>query len=178
MKKLDPEGLKELAISILEEVAKTNPQRIVVLTLPWWPEKSFSSVVLHVQVCEKETATMWQDVNGWMERLKISPQPPIKIHRIPNSEKEYMSRVINTLKNLKNLTRLEISMCIRVMKKLSDHEEIVKLFDRFFLLKSRHKLADEEKKCTWLYLCDKDGFFNPAIELHELDRSEMLALLF
>ena len=174
MGRLDLDGLKDLAVSIVEEVAETNPQRVVVLTLPWWPEESFPDVVLHVQVCEKETATMWQDVNGWMERLKISPQPPIKIHRIPDSEKEYIKRVVN---GLKNSSRLQISMCVRVMKKLSDHEKIVKLFDRYFLLKSPHRLDDEEKKCTWLYLCGEDGFFNPAIELHELDRSEVLSLL-
>jgi hypothetical protein len=177
MRRLDPEGVKELAISILEEVAETNPQRIVFLTLPWYPKTPFPNVVLHIQVCEKETPVRWRDIDGWMERLKISLNPSIKICQIPNSEKEYVSRVINTLKNLKSSTGLEISVCVRVLKKLSDHEEIVKLFDRYFLLKSPHKLTDEEKKCTWLDLCNEDGFFNPSIELYEVDKNEVLELL-
>lgn len=174
MRELDSDGLRRLAISITEEVAETNPGRITILSRQH-PEEPFTRAVLVIQVCGKETHSRWHDVDEEMERLRIHLRKAITVSRIPDSEKEYIKRVVN---GLKNSTGFLVSPCVKVLKRLSDHEAIIKLFDRHFLLRSLSWIPDHEDfRYIWLGPCNEKGFFDPTMRLYELDREEMFTLL-
>ena len=174
MRELDSDGLRRLAISITEEVAETNPGRIVTLSRQH-PEEPFTRAVLVIQVCGKETPSRWHDVDEEMERLRIHLRKAITVSRIPDSGKEHIKRVVN---GLKNSTGFLVTACVRVMKRLSDHEAIIKLFDRYFLLRLFSWIPDDEDfRYIWLSPCDEKGFLDPTMRLYELNREEVLTLL-
>jgi len=175
MKKYSQEDFKKLAFSLLEKTRNENVKKIVV----GWVSRSYLEKELgklsYIQICEHEI-TSEKDHNRWQERIQIIPVGEIVYYY--DKTKEEFRNINDVINDLKNINDCQISVCVKIIKKMGDKKYLVKLFDRFFILKTNISLKYEinkKFKHEWFLVVDKERDIFP--EFIEVNKDEVIAEL-
>ena len=168
-----PKEFTELAFSLLEWAAENNPRRIVVgrITRDYNPERKYLGKLGFIQICEHEVFTD-HEYARWQERIEIVP---IKICIPCLTESGDLRNVREIIRELKELNEYRMGICVRILKKLSRHELYVKLFDRYFHIRTDRIVSENENMYCWFPVRDDTGKIDIASEFREVDRKDILA---
>jgi hypothetical protein len=173
MKMYGPKEFTEMAFSILEWAAENNPRRIVIgkIIKDYTPERKCLGKLGYIQICEHEIYSE-REYGMWQERIEIVP---LRKHISCYTESGNPRSVEEIIRELRELNEYRIGICVRILKKLSYHELFVKLFDRYFHIKTDHIVSKNENMHYWFCVRDDSGRIDIASEFHEMDRKEILA---
>ncbi len=175
MKAHGPEEFAKLAFSLLEWAVENNPRRIVVgrITQDYHPRRKYLGKLGFIQICEREIYSE-REYNMWQERIEIVP---LKICIPCLTESGDPRDVREIIRELKELNEYRMGICVRILKKLSHHELYVKLFDRYFHIRTDRIVSENENMYRWFPVRDDTGKIDIASEFCEVDKSEILASL-
>ena len=178
MKKVDTSYWKKLALELLEKTYKENYRK---LTVAWVSRTHFEKElgkVSYIQICENEINSK-KDFDRWQERIHISPQEIIKYYDVEKGKFRKFEDVLNDIKKCKLFS---ITICVKVLKKIANREYLVKLLDKYFIVKSKYDFPIERNskyKYEWLYVCDDKNNRESILtnEIFEISKDEALSLL-
>lgn len=173
VKEYGPEELAEIAFSLLEKAAKEWPRRIVI----GWTRHSYRSddigKVGYIQVCEHEIFSE-RDNDRWQEWVQVDPIEKRVSYCSEDGDPRDVNEIIG---ELKELNEYRIGICAKILKKLNDTELIVKVLDRFFLVRTDFLVREKENMHRWfLVRNDRDPSISRC-KFFEVSKKEILPLL-
>lgn len=161
MKEYRPNDFRDFALSELERTIKENPNRIkissrrVVALRQWYV---VDSVIIYERVPPPHE----------QERIYIAPFGEVLIaYRNQNGKTVSLEKVLAELKA--HSSKLYIRLQPKILKKLDRKRALVKLFDKFFLIKSFDRIYSREDSYCWFHTSECNFF--------EVSRKEALLIL-
>lgn len=169
MKACSQEDFKKFALEILEKTYKENPRKIVVTWVSSSATYNEIGRISSIEICEREIRNE-RDLSKWQERI-ILRNTRAKYYESKTKSFVNFDKVLREIKKCYN--SLSVSICVKIIKKLREKEYFVKLFDKYFKLKTDYNLVCDiyGHKYEWL------SFDISNFKLFELNKDEVIAEL-